>query len=79
MITLDVKPITTDITIDVGVITQSGGALPYYRGDYVVTPKVSAQTLPTRQKSMSDDVTINPIPTNEVSNPFGTTFTIGGE
>lgn len=79
MITLNVKPIETEITIDVGVVTQGGGALPYYRGDYEVTPKITEQTLPTKQKSMSDDVTIKPIPTNEVSNPYGITFTIGGE
>lgn len=35
-----------------------------YTGDYVVTPTQSTQVLPTAHLSMSDNVTINPIPSN---------------
>lgn len=49
----------------------SGGRLPNFEGDYTVTPKVSAQTLETKNKSMTADVVIEEIPYSEVSNPSG--------
>lgn len=42
-----------------------------YKGDYAVTPKVGEQVLPTKDKYMVDDVTINPVPIFEVSNTSG--------
>lgn len=51
-----------------------------YEGEYEVTPKVTAQTLGTKQKFMENDVTIRKIPLYEVSNTTGgTTITIGKE
>lgn len=48
-----------------------------YEGEYIVTPKVEAQTMPTKEKVMLDDVTIKAIPYAEVSNNAnGTTVTI---
>lgn len=48
-----------------------------YDGDYVVTPKVERQTLSTRGKVLSEDITIEEIPYAEVSNNAnGTTVTI---
>lgn len=44
-----------------------------YSGDYVVTPKVKAQTLSTKQKVMLDDVTIKEVPVYRVSNNSGGT------
>lgn len=38
--------------------------LPPYEGDYVVTPTQSTQTLSTAGMKMTDNVTINPIPSN---------------
>lgn len=35
-----------------------------YEGDYVITPSSEVQTLHTSLLSMTDDVTINPIPSN---------------
>lgn len=35
-----------------------------YTGDYVVTPSEETQTLETYNKRMTDNVTINPIPSN---------------
>lgn len=53
---------------------------PPYEGDYVVTPKVSEQTLPTADKLLSEDVTIKEIPYFEVSNESGgNTVFIGNE
>ena len=48
-----------------------------YAGDYVVTPRVDAQMMPTKNKTMMDDVTIKAIPVYDVSNNAGgTTFYI---
>lgn len=46
-------------------------ALPKYDGDYVVTPKVTEQMMPTKDKVMRDDVTVRAIPYFDVSNPAG--------
>ena len=49
-----------------------------YEGEYVVTPKVNEQTLPTKQKVMLDDMTVLAIPYAEVTNVSnGKTVTIG--
>ena len=49
-----------------------------YSGEYTVTPKVEAQMMPTKNKLMLDDVTIEAIPYAEVSNSTnGKTITIG--
>ena len=42
-----------------------------YEGPYNVTPKVTAQTLPTAKKFMQEDVSIRAIPYFDVSNPAG--------
>lgn len=42
-----------------------------YTGDYTVTPKVEAQTLPTAKKLMADDLTVLGVPIYEVSNNSG--------
>lgn len=52
--------------------------VPLYEGEYGVTPKVTEQTLPTAQKFLARDVTIEKIPYFEVSNNSGgTTASIG--
>lgn len=45
--------------------------LPYYEGEYVITPTFEKQVLETKQKSMSDDVTVEKITTLEVDNEAG--------
>ena len=42
-----------------------------YEGDYEVTPTVEGQKLETKQKYMTDDVTILAIPFYEVGNTSG--------
>ncbi len=59
--------ILIDSELDIG----SGGRLPNYEGDYTVIPKVYEQTLATKNKSMTDDVTVEAVPYAEVSNPSG--------
>lgn len=59
-------------------VTETIGGDPY-KGEYVVTPKVDAQTLPTKKKVLFEDVTVKAIPYAEVSNNSGgTTVNIGG-
>lgn len=42
-----------------------------YEGDYEITPTVDGMTLETKQRYMTDDVTIKAIPFYEVSNTSG--------
>ena len=50
-----------------------------YLGPYVVDPTFREQTLETRNKLMTDDVTVNPIEVSRTSNPAGgITVYIGG-
>lgn len=51
-------------------VTEFVGGDPY-QGEYVVTPKTDAQTLPTKGKVMTDNVTVNEIPFFEVNNTSG--------
>lgn len=56
----------------------SGDRLPYYTGDYEVTPSLEETVLETENKSMKKDVVINAIKRSETTNPSGgSTFTIG--
>lgn len=50
-----------------------------YDGPYEVTPKVEAQTLPTKQKYMTQDVTVLSVPYYEADNQNGTTIFIASE
>lgn len=51
-----------------------------YTGSYDPIPTVDGVTLATKDKHMTDDVTIQPIPTYEVQNEKGgVTFIIGGK
>lgn len=74
-INAEVKIENMIINCDVG--TGMGGTLPYYKGEYVVTPKAyEEQILPTKDRSMKEDVKVLEIPTDEVGNEYGTTFAI---
>lgn len=61
------------------LIDEAISHIAKFDGDYTVTPKVTAQTLSTKSKLMTDDLTVREIPTFEVGNDFGTTFYIGKE
>ena len=51
---------------------------PMYEGPYDATPTVDGLTLATKHRSMSNDVSIEPIPIGSVSNDSGgRTVTIG--
>lgn len=59
------------IDFDVGIQYGEGGRLPDYTGSYEITPKLVDQTLPTKDKSMTDDVVVKEVPVDRVSNPSG--------
>lgn len=66
------------IDFDVGLEYGQGGKLPDYTGAYNVIPRLVGQTLATNGKSMTDDVTVEPIGVARVTNPSGgITCTIG--
>lgn len=68
-----------DIDMDMAVIVQSIEG-EHYQGEYIITPKVAAQTvLATTNKVMDNDVTVLEIPYQTVSNLVGgKTAIIGG-
>ena len=55
---------------EIQTVTKYVGGDPY-DGDYMVTPKVIAQTMPTKDKVLVDDVHIASIPYFDVSNNSG--------
>ena len=57
------------MSVELGRPVYMGG--DPYEGPYDVTPKVTAQTLPTAKKLMRDDVSVRAIPYFDVSNPAG--------
>lgn len=68
---LDVDIENTSQDFEVELVGGGSGRLPYYTGEYVVDPRKVEQTLETRNKSMREDVTINPIFYAETSNISG--------
>lgn len=78
-IILQVEEANEQIILDVDVVVESGGdILPYYTGDYIVTPRIEEQILETKNKSMKNDVVVEKIPYSEVANiGGGKTATIG--
>lgn len=65
--TVNVRAPSYSVNVVSGLL---GEGIPY-EGSYEVTPDVDGEVLPTRAKTMRDDLTINPIPYAETSNPAG--------
>lgn len=62
-----------------GITGFSGQTIEHYDGAYDVTPLITAQVLPTRDKLMDDNVRVDMIPTREENNAAGgVTFIVGG-
>ena len=57
------------VAVELGRPVYMGGEP--YEGPYDVTPKVTAQTLPTAKKLMQEDVSVRAITYFDVSNPAG--------
>lgn len=68
-----VHPRTPTLHLRIG----EGHSVDWYGGPYEVTPKRQDQTLPTKDKTMREDVTVLEIPYYETANPYGTTYIIG--
>lgn len=78
---VDFKEDNTSLGIDFGSIqyVTKGEASPY-EGEYIVTPKVQQQTMPTKDKTLKDDILVKEIPFFNVSNTSGgDTVYIGNE
>lgn len=77
MITVTVLEYTAAVNVQDQTATVSAGAEiitrnpEEYTGETEVTPTLQAQTLPTRNKTMPDDVTVHEIPVARTSNPQG--------
>lgn len=80
VIPIFIEELNKTIEIDIEVTSGGGGdRLPDYKGSYSVTPKTTEIVLPTKNKSMRDDVTVFQVPYAEVPNTDGTTVIIGIE
>ena len=80
VIEISVEEETQEILFDIEEGISRDGRLPDYEGAYEVTPRKVEQVLETKDKSMTDNVTVFAIPYAEVSNlGGGLTATIGLE
>ena len=52
---------------------STSGVTEQYAGEYTVIPKLDQQILKTKQKVMTDDLTVKGVPVYEVSNNQGGT------
>lgn len=82
MFSVDTKPVAMRVnekkismSVAPAVPVYVGGEL--YEGSYDVEPTFSAQELPTKGKILLDNVTVNAIRVERVSNTHGTTVYIG--
>lgn len=63
-----------------GTITRFDGGYVPYTGEYEIAPDFTGTTLNTANRYMTDDVTVNPIQVESVSNlSGGVTVYIGGD
>lgn len=81
MLTKSWPEISGDLTL-LGKVEGGLSILPSpdpYEGDYTVTPKMEAQSLPTTNKTLSKDVLVEEIPVFQTENiSGGFTVIIGG-
>lgn len=68
---LDVELNTNEVMLDITFDASAGGRLPYYDGATVIDPRKVEQELETKNKSMHDNIVINPIYYAETSNLGG--------
>lgn len=68
---IDVEIESNARVLDFSIEGNKDTRLPYYDGEYDVEPRKVGQTLETANKSMSEDVVINPIYYAETTNVGG--------
>lgn len=74
---LDFEEEDNEFSLDFGELTVIHTDYDPYMGPYQVIPKAwEDQILPTKDKNMTDDVTVFEVPYEETSNPHGTTVVI---
>lgn len=56
---------------------KPGHSIDWYNGAYEVTPKRVDQVLPTKDKTMRENVTVFEIPYYKTANQYGNTYVIG--
>lgn len=69
--------LTTNINLLGTIINGEGTHKANYSGSYEFTPQTEGQTIETKNKIMTDDIEISPIPYEEVPNQYGNTVYIG--
>lgn len=70
--TINVNPVSVTVKVGTAAVTASTGTpvvkeyldRPAYEGAYEVTPSSEMQVLETKHKRMTDNIIINPIPSN---------------
>lgn len=68
------------MTADFGEVIEVTHEYDPYEGPYIVIPKARQdQILDTKDKDMTDDVTVTEVPYTEISNLYGTTVSIATE
>lgn len=76
------NPDTVGVSLGEAVVVEVAAPtddIEHYDGAYDVTPLITAQVLPTRDKLMDDNVRVDMIPTREENNAAGgVTFIVGG-
>lgn len=73
--------VINDVATLSGTIQEAAAYEPkgkLYDGKYSVIPDTDAVVLPTKDKTMREDIKVFAIPYWETSNDTGTTVTIGG-
>lgn len=80
-ITVSIKPTEkTDIKITNTIVEVNTSDYGTYQGSYVVKPSTTQdQELPTKNKVLKNNITVERFPIWETSNESGVTFYIGGE
>ena len=74
------KEVNQKFNVGFGQYVGGAAGAERYDGDYIVTPKVTEQTIPTKEKLMVDDMTVKSIPFFSASNTSGgNTVYIGRE
>lgn len=53
------------------LVSLVGNGYKDYEGEYIVTPTLDTQTLPTKKRGLIDDITVNPIPVTRYMNEYG--------
>lgn len=76
-VTVDTCPVSYDVRVLTETIVRKD-AVEYYKGPYQAVPKVEPVRLATKDRYLTEDITIFKIPYWETDNQKGTTVYIGG-